>query len=224
MILGCVTIGQAPRVDVVPDIEPLLPGIRIVERGALDGLDAAGIAALAPEPGRAALVSRLRDGGSAVLDEERMLPLVQRAVDAVAEDGAGAVLVLCTGHLPSLRSPVPVYTAERLARGAATTLVGDDRLGVLAPTPRQVDDIAARWRRDLGREVTVVAVDPYTADDAALAAAGSALGASGSDWIFMDCIGYSERMAAIVQDASGARTLTARGLAARMAAAAVAAR
>ncbi|WP_309064692.1 AroM family protein [Microbacterium sp.] len=222
MILGCVTIGQAPRVDVVPDIQPLLPGIRIVERGALDDLGASEIAGLAPAPGRPALVSRLRDGGSAVLDEERMLPLVQRAVDAVVADGAGAVLVLCTGHLPSLRAAVPVYTAERLARGAATTLVGDDRLGVLAPTPRQVDDIAARWRDDLGREVTVVAVDPYTAGDEEFEAAGRSLGESGCDWIFMDCIGYSERMAAIVQDASDARTLTARGLAARMAAAAVA--
>ncbi|MFD5224755.1 AroM family protein [Microbacterium sp. NPDC058342] len=222
MILGCVTIGQAPRVDVVPDIEPLLPGIAVIERGALDDLDADGIAALAPEPGRAALVSRLRDGGSAVLDEERMLPLVQRAVDAAVADGAEAVLVLCTGHLPSLRASVPVYTAERLARGAAATLVGDDRLGVLAPTPRQVGDIATRWRNDLGRDVIVVAVDPYTADDDAFADAGRTLGEAGCDWIFMDCIGYSERMADIVHGAAGARALTARGLAARMAAAAVA--
>ncbi|QMU97529.1 AroM family protein [Microbacterium esteraromaticum] len=222
MILGCVTIGQAPRVDVVPDIEPLLPGIRIVERGALDELTPAEIAELTPAEGRAALVSRLRDGSSAVLDEERMLPLVQRAVDAVVADGAGAVLVLCTGHLPELRSPVPVYTAERLARGAAATLVGEDRLGVLVPTLRQVDDIAARWRHDLGRRVSIGAVDPYTADDAELASAARGLAAEGVDWIFLDCIGYSERMASIVQDASGARALTARGLAARMAAAAVA--
>lgn len=221
MILGCVTIGQAPRVDVVPDIEPLLPGVTIVERGALDDGDAAAIAALAPEPGAPALVSRLRDGGSAVLDEARMLPLVQRAVDRVVAAGAGAVLVLCTGHLPSLRSTVPVYTAERLAHGGAIALVGDDRLGVLAPTPRQVEDIAARWRDDLGRDVDVVAADPYAFVEEEFAAAGRELAARGCEWIFMDCIGYSEHMAEVVRRASGARTLTARGLAARLAAAAV---
>lgn len=220
MILGCVTIGQAPRVDVVPDIEPLLTGVHIIERGALDDVGVEEIAALAPAPGHPALVSRLRDGGSAVLDEERMVPLVQDAVDAVVADGADAVLVLCTGHLPSLQAPVPVYTAERLARGAASTLVGDDALGVLAPTPRQVDDIAARWRDDLGRRVDVVAVDPYTAADGEFTAAGRALGERSCRWIFLDCIGYSERMAALVREASGARVLTARGLAARMAAAA----
>lgn len=51
MILGCVTIGQAPRVDVVPDLVPVLPGTEIIERGALDELDAAEIAALTPQGG-----------------------------------------------------------------------------------------------------------------------------------------------------------------------------
>ncbi|WP_265584451.1 AroM family protein [Streptomyces antimycoticus] len=34
--LGLVTIGQAPRADLRPDAEPLLPGVRLVEHGALD--------------------------------------------------------------------------------------------------------------------------------------------------------------------------------------------
>ncbi len=48
-----VTIGQSPRSDVVPDIlaetrEPF----DVTERGALDGLDDAAIADLAPRPGK----------------------------------------------------------------------------------------------------------------------------------------------------------------------------
>lgn len=224
MILGCVTIGQAPRVDVVPDLVPVLPGIEIIERGALDELDAAEIAALTPQGGRASLVSRLRDGGSAVLDEEHMMPLVQRAVDRAVADGADAVLILCTGHLASVDAPIPVYTAERLARGAADALAGDATLGVLAPTARQLDEIARRWRDDLGREVILASADPYTADEAELAAAGRALAEQGATWLFLDCIGYSERMAAAIQQSSGVRTLSARALAGRLVAAAVAAR
>lgn len=220
-VLGLVTIGQAPRVDVTPDILPLLAGHEVFERGALDDLGAAAIGALAPEPGRAAVVSRLRDGSSAVLDEERLRPLVQSAVDRVVADGAEAVLILCTGHLPGLAASVPVYTAEELARGAAAVLVGERALGVLVPTPRQVEDIAARWRADLGRDASVAAADPYAFDAEAFAEAGRALAASGTEWIFLDCIGYSEEMAAVVTRATGLRAVTARSLAARMLAAAV---
>ena len=36
--IGAITVGQAPRVDVTPDIEPLLRGITLVQRDALDGM------------------------------------------------------------------------------------------------------------------------------------------------------------------------------------------
>jgi protein AroM len=61
--LGLVTIGQTPRTDVVPEMAEVLgPGIEIVERGALDGLDIQAITALAPGPGDEVLVTRLRGG------------------------------------------------------------------------------------------------------------------------------------------------------------------
>ena len=47
--IGMVTVGQAPRTDVVPDMATLLPDVEIVQAGALDGLDRAAIATLAPE-------------------------------------------------------------------------------------------------------------------------------------------------------------------------------
>ena len=38
-IIGAVTIGQAPRVDIMPELMEILgPGIEIKEAGALDGL------------------------------------------------------------------------------------------------------------------------------------------------------------------------------------------
>ncbi len=47
--IGMVTVGQAPRADIVPDMAALLPDVDILEAGALDGLDRAAIARLAPE-------------------------------------------------------------------------------------------------------------------------------------------------------------------------------
>ncbi|MDQ4213834.1 AroM family protein [Microbacterium sp. ASV81] len=220
-VLGLVTIGQAPRVDVTPDIAPLLAGVELVERGALDELDADGIAALAPAEGERVLVSRLRGGGMAVLGEERMLPLVQAAIDRVVADGAGAVLLLCTGHLPGLTAAVPLYTAEQLGRGAAAALIGGGPLGVVVPEPEQAGPIAERWWEDHGLLATVAVADPYTAPDGAFVAAGERLRAEGVEWIFLDCIGYSERMRALVAGSGSAKVLLARTLAARLVAEAV---
>jgi len=224
--LGLVTIGQAPRVDVTPDIAPLLTHVALLERGALDEIDAAGIAALAPVEGERVLVSRLRDGGMARLSEPRMLPLVQAAIERVVADGAGAVLLLCTGSLPGLTATVPLYTAEQLGRGAAAALIGDGRLGVVVPEPEQAAPIAERWWADHGLRAVVAVADPYTAADAAFVAAGAQLRAEGVEWIFLDCIGYSERMRALVAgsgpgtaDMAGpgsAKVLLARTLAARL--------
>lgn len=94
--LGLVTIGQAPRADLRPDAEPLLPGVRLVEHGALDGERFDGPAEretrrlLAPEPGEAPLVSRLRDGGSVVLGSAVGAGKGERkpcGIDAIAQCG-----------------------------------------------------------------------------------------------------------------------------------------
>jgi protein AroM len=219
--LALITIGQAPRVDVTPDIAPALSGVDVAEYGALDELSPEQIAALAPVGDEPVLVSRLRGGGSATMSERRVLPLVQDAVDRAVAAGAGAVLVMCTGDLPGLHAPVPLYLAERLARGAADALAGDDRLAVLVPKPEQAVPIAERWLRDHGRSVTAASVDPYTAPAGSFALAAAPLAAAGARWIFLDCIGYSEAMAGEIRDATGCRVLTARTMAARLVAAGV---
>ena len=62
--LGTVTIGQAPRPDVVPIIDRYIaPRVRRIHRGVLDGLSRAEIdTRYKPEPGEPALVTRLQDG------------------------------------------------------------------------------------------------------------------------------------------------------------------
>ena len=64
--LGTLTIGQAPRPDVVPIIDRHVPErVRRIHRGVLDGLSAAEIAARhLAEPGEAARSPGLRTGAS----------------------------------------------------------------------------------------------------------------------------------------------------------------
>src|SRR5512142_529604 len=103
-ILGTLTIGQAPRTDVVPIIDRHVPaGVRTLHRGVLDGLSRAAIDdRYRPEPGEAVLVTRLADGGEIVLSRSRMRDGVQQGLMALEAQGSDVILVLCTGTFDGL--------------------------------------------------------------------------------------------------------------------------
>jgi protein AroM len=190
VVLGCVTIGQAPRVDVVPDIAAVLgDAVHIVEAGALDGLTRTEVAALAPRPGNSALASRMADGTAIALGKEDILDLVQAAVTRVAELGATSILMLCTGKFPTFRSRIPIYTPDCLLHGAVDGLVpSGKRLGVLCPLPEQVAYAPTKWKSK-GRDVVAVSASPYYGEERFVAEAGALLDHA-PDIILMDCMGY----------------------------------
>ncbi|MER8003512.1 AroM family protein [Streptomyces sp. NPDC095613] len=230
--LGLVTIGQAPRSDLRPDAEPLLPGVRLVEHGALDDERFDGEAGsvtrrrLAPEPGEAPLVSRLRDGGSVVLGHAAVVPRMARAVARAERDGAAATLLLCTGHFPAVEATRPLLFAEPLVQRAVAAVVGDDPVGVVCPHPDQAEDVAGRWSDVLPGTVRAAGADPYAPRERALAEvaeAARALTGAGSSWLVLDCIGYTEEMRRTAARAADRPVLLARALAVRMAAEVVAA-
>ena len=212
MRLGLVTIGQAPRTDLIPDVADLLDGVDWVEHGALDLLDPGDIAELAPGPGEPVLVSRLRDGSSARLSRRRIGPLLDAAIERAASAGASRVVVLCTGRIDHGEGSVPVQHAEELAHTAMSTIIGAGTLGVLCPLPAQVADVAQRWGRRLERPVRVAAVDPYTATLDDVRQAATELVVQGADQVFLDCIGYTTAQANAAREA-GAPAHTARALA-----------
>ncbi|PSK67298.1 hypothetical protein B0E53_00740 [Micromonospora sp. MH33] len=210
--LGLVTIGQAPRTDLIPDVETALSGVDWVEHGALDLLDADGIARLGPRGGERTLVSRLRDGSRVRLGATSIAPALDDALRRCVADRCGAVLVLCTGRVEHGPASVPVLHAEDLAHELMVGLVGEGRLGVLCPVPEQLTDIRERWEGRLGRSVVAAAVDPYTAGLDEVAAAGRSITADGADAVFLDCIGYTREQREVLA-AEGIRAETARHLA-----------
>jgi protein AroM len=202
--LGLVTIGQSPRVDVLPDILPVLEGREWVEHGALDRADARELAEIAPHEGETPLVSRMRDGSRVTMAHARVLPLIVDAVARAAADGADAALLMCTGRFEPFDAPIPVHAAEPLAQ--ERTVRTASGFGVLSPIPEQLADAALRWERRAGAAVPVAAADPYTATEGEIAQGARRLAARGVSSIVLDCFGYSSRMAAIVEDATGLPT------------------
>jgi protein AroM len=105
--IGAITIGQAPRDDVVPEMEKLLgPGVRVLQAGALDGLSRADIAALAPADGQDALITRLADGSEVIVAKPAILGRLQGCLDRLAPESEACV-ILCAGKFPAFRSPRP---------------------------------------------------------------------------------------------------------------------
>src|SRR5690348_16364766 len=103
-VLGTLTIGQAPRADVVPIIDRHVPeGVRRIHRGVLDGLSDAEIAArYLAEPGEAALVTRLNDGRVVELSRSRMRDGAEQALKRLEADSCDVILILCTGTFEGL--------------------------------------------------------------------------------------------------------------------------
>lgn len=188
--LACVTIGQAPRTDVVPDIAAVLgPSVRIVEAGALDGLALSDVQALAPRPGLTPQATRMADGTGVAIAKELILDRLQGCVDRVVDAGATAILLLCTGKFPAFSSPVPIYQPGRLVRAAVDALVAPgQRLGVLCPLPEQVPNAAAKWGGE-GREIVAAAASPYHGEEVFLAGARE-LARLEPDIVLLDCMGF----------------------------------
>ena len=217
--VGIVTIGQSPRTDVVPEIAALLPaGTPLIERGALDGVDRAGLARLAPAHGEAVLVSRLRDGTEVTLAETRVVPLVRGAVEHVTDRGAAVVAVLCTGSLDGIACPRPLLMPGPLVRNLVTA-AACGRLAVVVPAVGQIEAVRGEWSA-AAADVRVVAASPYGARSAVRRTA-TTLAAWHPDLVVLDCLGFDDAMKRTVAQVTGVPVILPRSVLAEAVAAAL---
>jgi len=207
-MLGLVTIGQAPRDDVTASMFGGLPPE--LSSGSAGWADDASIAALAPAPGEHVLVTRLTDGREVVVGKERLLPLVQTAVDRAVDRGAAVVCVLCTGAFPELRSEALLIFPDRLLSGAIDAVLPDGTIGVLMPHPGQHDSMIEKWATP-GRSVVTASVSPY-GGARGVQAAMRELASAGADAVVMDCMGFDRRMLADARASVDVPVVLANGL------------
>ena len=199
-----ITIGQSPRDDILSVMRKYVQtDVEIVQRGALDGLDASTVAGLRPEPGQTTLVSRLRDGTEAKLAHERIVPLMQKGVDDLAQEGVEFIVLLCSGAFAELHSERPILHPSRLVRGVVTALVNGSRLGVVVPSVDQVAGAETSADQRWGTpDVFVTHASPY-AEPAVQAGewrrVARELKNEGVDLACLNCMGMDEEMKATVQ-------------------------
>ena len=111
--IGAITVGQSPRVDLTPEIQPILgDSVEIIQAGALDGLSKGEIAKFVPRPGENVLVSRLTDGTSATFGESYILPRLQLCIDDLEQQGVSLILLDCIGYTIEMKERIQALTQK----------------------------------------------------------------------------------------------------------------
>ena len=217
--IGMATIGQSPRDDVVPAMREYFPsGLKIIERGALDGLshdETRPYWADADTPG---IMTKLRDGSSVLLSHAKILPVMQQAVDALVRDeGADLVVILCGADWSALSSERLIVNPGTLFPAIISSLAAGRRLGIIKPDAGQVEKEQARYA-SLGIQATVTAASPYVGPqrlDLAREAAEQ-LRDAGCELVWMTCVGMDAPMRDVVAEVTGVTVILAHALLARV--------
>lgn len=214
--IAAITVGQSPRTDMIPDIAALLPGVEILQFGALDGLSAEDIRRdFAPAAGEAPVTTKLRDGTPVEFSERKILGRLQDSVTRAGDSGAAAILMLCTGTFPAFTSKIPVLYPTELVRAFVTGTLKGRRLGVLSPAAAKMQAAHALWHDEGAGLIASAAALPYGDQETVLAAAES-LKSQGAQVILLDCMGFSRAQKRLVAQATGLEVVLPRTVSARV--------
>ncbi len=115
------------------------------------------------------------------------------------------------------RSPVLLVNPGTLFPSVIMTLARGRKLGIIKPSPGQIQKESERYLSH-GIDAVVTAASPYSGDgriDEARRAAGE-LRDAGCDLIWMTCVGMDESMRSVVRDITGAPVILAHALLARI--------
>ena len=212
--IGFITIGEAPRKDIMKDIEPLLSDqLEILQAGALNNLSMEQIKELAPDEGDTVLVSALQSGASVEMAEEKILGRLQECITNLEDKGAEGIMFLCTVDFGNaFSSRVPVIYPNKLMYAVVQAVCTDGKLNVLVPDAEQIEEAEKQWSRD-GLSVKAVHLSPYTNSPEEFKEKIADADFSDAGYIVMDCMGYSAEMKKIAAEVTGKKVILPRTLA-----------
>lgn len=193
--IAFVTIGQTPRVDLVPEmmaeIAVGLPegSIEFREFGVLDGMNADELDAMRARDGEHSFATRLRSGeeivSSKALTEEKLNLLLKK----IDNEGFDLIVLLCTGTKIEPLQNTLVVEAQRIVDSTVAAMAASARkLGVIVPLERQVKDFSERHVFEGAPRI--VSASPYAGDDIS----ERIRQLEGCDLVVMHCMGYSADM------------------------------
>jgi len=213
--VGMITIGQSPRVDVIPEMKGILGAeIEVLEAGALDGLSLEEVKGFYPKKGDYILCTRMADGTEVIIGKKFILPRMQQCISLLTAKGAETILLLCTGKFPEFSSKRLLIEPQKILDNFILALQGKgQRMGLMIPLQGQMEQAQKKYRRIKG-EIIIQAASPYARRDE-LQLAARAYKKADPHVIVMHCMGYTQTMKDQVREMTGKPVILARSLVAR---------
>lgn len=211
--IAFVTIGQTPRVDVVPEMMAEITlgmpegAVEFCEFGVLDGMTLDELEAMRADEGEHSFATRLADGREIVSSKAHTEEKLNALLKKIDSDGFDLIVLLCTGTKINPLKNTLVVEAQRIVDTTVEALAASARqLGVIVPLERQIRDF--KERHVFNGEPRLVSASPYAGD--AIAEKARQLG--DCDLIVMHCMGYSAEMLQAARSAVDAPVLLSRRL------------
>jgi DNA-binding CsgD family transcriptional regulator len=203
--IAFVTIGQAPRPDVVPEILGMLNASPAYDQfGALDGLTDEEIGRRSVRPRERCLYTRLADSSHVALSADFVEDRLQDLMRRLDRRGYNLIALVSTGVFRPIATLTPLVHGQRaLDAWIAALVIGDCRIGVIYPLDRQ-----ARMNPSHGLLMQNARFAAATGEPGLLEEAASQL--KQADFVLMHSVGYTEDMARRVASVSGKPVVTAR--------------
>ncbi|SFD88023.1 protein AroM [Lentibacillus persicus] len=211
--IGVITIGQAPRTDLIPEIETFFPpDVEFIQRGVLDNFDRNDLEQIKPKTGQSTLVSRLKDGTSVTLAKEKTLPIIQQIIDDFNLKQVKLIILACTGEFKLFQSHIPIIYPDYLLNHVTQGIFREKgQIGVIVPLAKQFEVIEKKWD-SAGFDAICVESSPYVFDELSFIKAAKELEEYNINTIILDCIGYTEKMKDIVKKYSSKTVLLSRNI------------
>ena len=205
--IAFITIGQAPRDDVAPEILGMIERPVLCDQyGALDEVSAEEIALHAPAPGDDSLYTRLANGEHVIVSSSFVEEHLEETVRRVDEAGYDLIAIITTGVFRPFGARTPLINGQRVVDAWIESLVMDDsRIGIIYPLKRQIAE------RDLRGHATTIRnprAQAASGESRSLEEAAEQL--KGCDLVLMHSVGYTEAMAPQVASLTMAPVVTAR--------------
>lgn len=210
--LCILTIGQSPRVDMVPAMLKYLPeNLRVIEKGVLDELSMAEIEALAPVDSEKTLVSRLRDGSSVTIEKQYVIRALQRLIAECHVETIDTILLACTGKFDLFDSDIPIVYPDYLLSHVVNGLFKEGELGIVVPLIEQSKSIMEKWK-DAGFSCTILASSPYDFQYEKFINVAKEMDKLPVKAIMLDCMGYTDEIKKIMVEHTSKPVLVARNI------------
>jgi len=203
--IAVITMGHAPRPDVMREIAPLLGEAEYDEFGALDNDPEAMIASMAPRGDELSYLTQVRSGRHVIVEAG----FVTRRTEALVADLDGRdydlLILAMTGMRARLSTRTPlIHGQDALDAWISALVASNSRIGIIFPLASQQ---SAASESDYGTMLKSSLASIGGSQSSDLTRAIDRV--SGADLIVMNSVGYTGGMAQQVARTSGKPVVTA---------------